>query len=423
MLEKILRFTERLIPKKVYRFGQPTYHFVLALCGALLYRFPSRKIKIVAVTGTKGKSTTTEFVNAILEASGEKTALLNTIRFKVGDTTRANKYKMTVPGRFFVQKFLRDAVHAGCTWAVLEISSEAVKQSRHRFIQFDALIFTNLAPEHIESHGSFEKYRDAKLKLARAVAGSPKGSVIVTNMDDPSGELFLKAGASKNFPYRMSDAAPYETRDDGSTFTFRGHGMSLHVPGEFNIMNALGAAAFAESQNISLPKIHEGLSNVTNVRGRVEFVRDKQSFDAVVDYAHTPESLEALYKTFGSTYKICVLGNTGGGRDTWKRPVMAGIAEKYCDEIILTNEDPYDENPQKIIDEMSAGITEKKKLSIVLDRREAIREALSRAKKQSGKTFVLITGKGTDPYIMGPRGLKMPWDDATVVREEIKKIL
>ncbi|MEK7579174.1 MAG: UDP-N-acetylmuramyl-tripeptide synthetase [Patescibacteria group bacterium] len=423
MLEKVLRFAERLIPKKLYRFGQPAYHSFLALAGALLYRFPSRKLKVIAVTGTKGKSTTTEFVNAILEAAGEKTALLNTIRFKVADTSRPNKFKMTVPGRFFVQKFLRGAIHAGCTWVVLEMSSEAVRQFRHMWIALDGLIFTNLAPEHIESHGSFEKYRDAKLKIARAVArSSKKNTVIVANADDPSGELFLNVLATRTLSYRLSDASPYETRADGSTFTFHGHGMSLHIPGEFNIMNALGAATFAESQNIPLQKIHAGLSNVTEVRGRVEYVREGQSFDVIVDYAHTPESLEALYKAFPNVHKIGLLGNTGGGRDTWKRPVMAGIAEKYCDEIILTNEDPYDEDPKAILDEMRAGMKDKNTLTVIFDRRAAIHEALLRAKRSPDKALVLITGKGTDPYIMGPRGSKTPWDDATVVREELKKI-
>ncbi len=428
MLEKILRTTERFIPKKLYRMGQPIYHYLLALLGALIYRFPAHNIHVVAVTGTKGKSTTVELVNAILEAAGKKTALLGTIRFKIGDDSRPNKFKMTVPGRFFIQKFLRQAVNAGCDWAVIEMSSEAAKQSRHRFIAFDGLIFTNLAPEHIESHGSYEQYRAEKLKLARAVVDSSKKCpVIVANADDKEGFRFLEIAGARGIPYRMTDAGSCDTTLEGSTFSFKNHTVRLEIPGVFNIMNALGAATFAEAIGISIDAIAKGLSNVSAVRGRVEYVREGQPFHVVVDYAHTPESLESLYALFKDTHTIAVLGNTGGGRDTWKRPVMAGIAEKYCNEIILTNEDPYDEDPGAILAQMEDGVGDKQKCTVILDRREAIHEALVRATKRYASDqplpiAVLITGKGTDPYIMGANGAKTPWDDATVVREELKTL-
>ncbi|MBP9771733.1 MAG: UDP-N-acetylmuramyl-tripeptide synthetase [Candidatus Pacebacteria bacterium] len=440
MLDRILRTIAKFIPKRLFAAGQPIYHYLLALSAATIFNFPSRDIKVVAVTGTKGKSTSVELVNAILEAAGYKTAVLGTVRFKIGEISWANKFKMTVPGRFFVQKFLRDAVNAGCQWAVIEMSSEAVKQSRHRFIDFDALIFTNLAPEHIESHGSYEQYREEKLKLARAVTASSKKNVfIVANADDKEGFRFLDIATAKGgvpptavsgvrgIPYRMSDVGNYETTLEGSQFAFKNHTVHLGIPGTFNIMNALGAATFADAVGIPLETIAKGLSSVSAVRGRVEYVREGQPFHVVVDYAHTPESLEALYELFKETHSICVLGNTGGGRDTWKRPVMAGIAEKYCNEIILTNEDPYDEDPRAILAQMEEGVEDKQKLSVILDRREAIHEAIKRAEKRNASdqprsVSVLITGKGTDPYIMGANGAKMPWDDATVAREEIKKI-
>lgn len=430
MLEKILRTIEKFIPKKLYRLGQPVYHYVLSLVGALLYGFPSRKIRVIGITGTKGKSTTAEFVNAILEAGGKKTAVMSTIRFKIGDESRPNLYKMSMPGRFFVQKFLRDAVKEGCDWAVLEMTSEGARFFRHKWIALDALIFTNLAPEHIESHGSYEGYREAKISIAKLLRPhlflSKKNSTVIANADDAEGERFLTIGAARAYPFSLNDGKPYAKTIDGYVFSFGEFQMHIHIPGLFNLANAIAAATFAKSYGIPGEAIQKGLESVTLVRGRVEYVREGQSFDVVVDYAHTPESLESFYDVFKDSRNICILGNTGGGRDTWKRPKMAHIAELHCDHMILTNEDPYDEDPKAIIDEMAEGVSDISKLTILMDRRTAIREALRMAEKEAGKSkkrvAVLITGKGTDPYIMGPNGLKTPWDDATVVREELRAL-
>ena len=184
-METLLRIIKKIIPRNIFSFFQPAYHYLFALLAVLVYRFPSRKIKIVAITGTKGKTSTAEIVNAILEEAGYKTALAGTLRFKVGDEEERNLYKMTIPGRFFVQRFLRRAVNAKCDWVIIEMTSEGARQFRHKFIDFDALIFTNLSPEHIESHGSFEKYKDAKLSIARALANSPKRPrIIIANADN-----------------------------------------------------------------------------------------------------------------------------------------------------------------------------------------------------------------------------------------------
>jgi UDP-N-acetylmuramoyl-L-alanyl-D-glutamate--2,6-diaminopimelate ligase len=195
----------------------------------------------------------------------------------------------------------------------------------------------------------------------------------------------------------------------------------------FNVSNICGAIACAKHFGISDENIKKGLESINFVRGRMEHIEEGQDFDVVVDYAHTKESLEAIYKAHENYKKICILGNTGGGRDTWKRPEMAKIADKYCDHIILTNEDPYDEDPQKIIDDMKVGI-KNKPLEIILDRREAINQAITKAndfskKENDKKIAVLITGKGTDPYIMGPNDTKQVWDDASVAREELQKVL
>lgn len=419
---------KKFIPKRVFNYLSPIYHYSLAFFGALIYRFPSRHITIIAVTGTKGKSSTAEILNAIFEAAGHKTAILGTIRFKIGEVSRPNTLKMTMPGRFFVQRFLREAVDKNCDIAIMEISSEAARQFRHKFVDLDALVFTNLSPEHIESHGSFENYRRAKLSIALALSKKLKNrSVIVANADDAAGDLFLKCGATETYPYSLSDGTPYTIDDAGIHFTFKGIKIDSPLRGLFNLYNILGAAICANAFNVSEAAIKEGIEGLSLIKGRVEFVRfepghplhEKQDFDVVVDYAHTAGSLAELYKAFEDRRKIAVLGNAGGGRDKWKRPAMAQVADEFCDEIILTNEDPYDEDPDKIIEDMLPGFT-RHSPAILMDRREAIHEAIMRAK---GGDAVLITGKGTDPYIMSAHNTRIPWSDYEVAKEELEKIL
>lgn len=407
---------KKLIPQPLLKI----YHFLLPLVGALIYRFPSRKLFVVGITGTKGKSSTTEILNAIFEHAGLATALSNTIRFKIADKSRPNLFKMSMPGRFFMQRFLRQAVDAGCTHAVIEMTSEGARLFRHKQIDLDGFIFTNLAPEHIESHGSYEKYREAKLTIARAIeTSSKKGKFIVVNTDDPEAFRFLSINSDNKLTYSISDAEPYVIGQDNIEFTFKGTLIQAKLTGIFNLYNILAAATLARAMGISNETIKEAIEKIEEIKGRVERVSAGQDFDVIVDYAHTPDSLEKLYQAFPEQRKICILGNTGGGRDTWKRPEMAKIADKYCDQIILTNEDPYDEDPQKIINDMKIAISQKP-CDVVLDRREAIAKAISLAK--SGDA-VLISGKGTDPYIMGPNGRKTPWSDRAVAEEELEKLI
>lgn len=431
----MLRFIKKLIPSSLFQTLQPVYHYGLALAGAIRYGFPSKKIKIVGITGTKGKTSTTELVNSILEQAGYKTALGGTLRFKIGSKTSRNMFKMSMPGRFFMQKFIHDAVVAHCDWIVLEMTSEGVKQFRHKWIDLDALIVTNVSPEHIESHGSFEKYLDAKLELARSLARSSKTRrILITNKDDEHAPKFImNAKNVESFPFSLADAGTYSTDENGVRFIFREKPISSPLHGIFNIQNILAAGVFAESIGISPETVSKAVSKLSLIRGRVEYVTlpsenpksVTQNFDVIVDYAHTIDSLTKLYETFPNNKKICVLGNTGGGRDTWKRKGMAEVADTHCDHIILTNEDPYDEDPMKIINDMKVGIS-KKPLEIIMDRRKAINTALRMAKKETRdekRVTVLISGKGTDPYIMEANGKKTPWDDADVVREELENVL
>jgi UDP-N-acetylmuramoyl-L-alanyl-D-glutamate--2,6-diaminopimelate ligase len=375
----------------------------MALLSAIYYRFPSRKIKIIGVTGTKGKSTTTEIINAVLERAGFKTAVSNTIRYKVGYISTPNKYKMSMPGRFFIQGLIKKAVDAKCDYLVLEMTSQGVLNYRHKFIELDALVFTNLSPEHIEAHGSYENYRDSKLEVAKALSKSNKRPrTIVVNADDVESEKFLSAASN------VENKVKFHMRNDIET----------PLLGDFNKYNVSAAFELCKTLGVDEKIVRETIADFKEVPGRVQFIDVGQNFKVVVDYAHTTDSLEKLYKAFPNTRKICVLGGTGGGRDTWKRSEMGKIADTYCDEIILTNEDPYDESPEQIVKDVAEGIKSKTP-KIIMDRRLAISEALKNAKL--GDT-VLISGKGTDPYIMIEKGNKIPWSDAEVAREELYKL-
>jgi len=420
ILESLLYWIKKIIPRRLFATLQPIYHWGLAFLGALLYRFPSRNLTLIAVTGTKGKTSVVELVNKIFEEAGYKTALSSTLRFKIGDHSKNNLYKMTLPGRFFLQKFLRQAVSAGCTHAIVEITSEAAKQYRHKFLSLDALIFTNISPEHIESHGSYEKYLAAKLSIAKSLAHSQKKKTfIIANKDDAEGQKFLGIETAEKHPFSLADGKPYEVTTRGVSLTFQGKKIVSPLRGEFNVANILAAAICARAFTVPLDAIVRGIATCTHIRGRMEEIRAGQDFAVFIDYAHTPDSLEKAYRALAPAPIVCVLGGAGGGRDRWKRPLMGEIAGKYCSHIILTDEDPYDEDPMHIISDIHSGIKGEEP-EIILDRRAAIRRALMLAKKGES---VIVTGKGTDPFIMGPNNTRMAWDDARVVREELRMFL
>ncbi len=423
MLNRTLSFIKRFIPKPLFAFFQPPYHYGLAFLGALLYGFPSKKLFVIGVTGTKGKTTTAELINTVLEETGFATALADTVRFKIADVSEDNLYKMTLPGRFFIQRFLAKAVAAKCTHAVVEVSSEATIQFRDRFLYLDALVFTNLAPEHIESHGSYENYVAAKLHIGKRVLSSKKPrQILVLNKDDKEAKRFEDLNIPEVYRFGFADAAPCTASPEGTTFTFQKLKMWSRLPGEFNVYNMLAALTLGRALRIDGETMKRAIEKFPGVRGRAQKISAGQPFSVIIDYAHTPDSLEALYKAYPALRKICVLSGTGGGRDRSKRPAMGAVAGKYCDTIILTDEDPYDENPRAIVEEIKNGIPKNAaagKVLVEMDRRAAIAAAFRAAKKND---VVLITGKGTDPYIMGPRGLKTPWSDARVAEEELRKL-
>ncbi|KKP93144.1 MAG: UDP-N-acetylmuramoyl-L-alanyl-D-glutamate-2,6-diaminopimelate ligase [Parcubacteria group bacterium GW2011_GWA1_36_12] len=394
------------IKKFIPSFLLNIYHFKLALLGAFLYGFPgkNKNIKIIGVTGTSGKSTTIDFICRILEKAGFKVASFSSVRFKIGDKEWKNELKMTMPGRMKVQKFLRQAVNEKCQFAVLEITSEGIRQSRHRFIDFDAAVFTNLSPEHVESHGGFENYRNEKLKLFKVAK-----NIHIMNADDKNAGCFLDIPANKKITFKIKDAQNIKTGNQIG-FEFQNQKFNLNLIGEFNIYNAIAAIFVARAYDINLEVCKEALGKAKAIPGRMEIVAKNPL--VVVDYAHTPEQLESAYKSLKQKSLICVLGSCGGGRDKWKRPVLGEIAKKYCKEIIITNEDPYDENPLDIINEVAN--TAGNKAQKILDRKEAIKTALSLAKPDEA---VIITGKGSESWMCVANGKKIPWDDREIARD------
>lgn len=390
-----------------YFLRDKAYHVVLAFIAALLYWFPSRQLTVIGVTGTKGKSTVVELIAHILEKAGKKVI--------VSSSVRNESSGMTMPGRFFMQRLLRRGVRDGCTYAVIEVTSQGVTQSRHRFIVWDVAVLTNLAPEHIEAHGGFEQYREAKVSFFRYAAKNPRAQFII-NKDDANAQYFidavhlLKLDFNQIVLYGMSDLA------------------SL-LPGEFNRYNIGAAEATAEALGISRDLIQQAVANFPGVRGRMEFVQ-KEPFAVVVDYAVTPDSLKAVYTTLRGlphmnhdSKLICVFGCTGGGRDRWKRRVMGEIAARYCDVIILTDDDSYDENQAQIIQEIQYGIFNSpfpmSHVHTIIDRRVAIQKALSLA---HAGDMVAITGKGGDRWLRQAKGKKISWSDQDAVRDILQEM-
>ena len=407
---------KKFTPNFLLRF----YHFCWAFLGAFLFGFPgyNKNMKIIGVTGTSGKSTTSDLITRILEEpfdsaqgrSNYKVASISTIRFKIGAKEWENKYKMTMPGRFVIQKFLKQAKNAGCKYFVLEVTSEGIRQFRHKFINFDTAVFTNLTAEHIESHGGFENYRNEKLKLFRATK-----NIHVMNADDENAKYFLNIPARQKIKFSIIDAKKYDFK--------------LNLIGDFNVLNALAAISVAKAYGVDFETCKRALEKAKGIAGRMEVVSENPKI--IVDYAHTPEQLEAVYKSLTTNYSlpttnlICVLGSCGGGRDKWKRPVLGKIAVKYCREIIITNEDPYDENPLSIMKEIESGFSQIRNqkseilnYKLILDRKEAIQGAVKSAKPGD---VVIITGKGSEPWMCVENGKKIPWDDRQIAIDALQK--
>ncbi|MFA5183946.1 MAG: UDP-N-acetylmuramyl-tripeptide synthetase [Patescibacteria group bacterium] len=472
MLEQI----KKIIPTRIFKALQPPYHFLMAWLAALVYGFPSRKLVIIGVTGTAGKTSVVYLIARMLTEAGYKTGFTSTAAISDGQREWLNAKKMTMPGRFFIQKLLRSMVKNNCCYAVVETTSEGIKQFRHRFISYDLLVFTGLYPEHIDSHGSFDKYRAAKGKLFTHLKRSrtkyidsdhrvvePKSELrkldltrvaktIIVNGDDAQADYFLNFWSEAKMACSFNPEADADlflkklnsetiVKDfvlvrgegvsasaSGTVVTIDGQRVNLKLLGEFNAANALLAAAVGLNQGLSLPGIKIGLEEVRGLAGKLEKIEAGQDFSVIVDYSFEPKALEKLYQTLElipHQKLIHLLGSAGGGRDKARRPILGRLAAEKAAFVIVTDEDPYDEDPATIINQVASGAEMAgKRINIdlfkILDRREAIRKALSLAKEGD---LVLFTGKGAEQSICLAAGQKMPWDEREAVREELVELM
>jgi UDP-N-acetylmuramoyl-L-alanyl-D-glutamate--2,6-diaminopimelate ligase len=414
-------FIKKILPSFLFDY----YHKAMPFLGALIYGFPSKKIKVIGVTGTNGKTTTVNMISAVLEEAGYQTAFLSSIKFQIKKEEKPNLFKMTMPGRLEIQKFLKQAVDAGCEYVILEVSSEGLKQSRHLFVDFETAVFTNLSPEHIESHKGFDNYKKAKGLLFKKTSKTH-----IINTDDKHQEYFTSFDSQKKWGYGLKDNDSFKgqkvkafnvlNNSDGIVFQVENETFNLKLLGDFNVYNALAAICVGLSYGVSLETSKKALESFKTVPGRMEQVIS-DPFNVIVDYAVTPDALEKLYQTIKKAFPqgkiIAVLGSCGGGRDKWKRPILGQIASEYCSRVFVTNEDPYDEDPMEIIEQVAEKAGDK--AVKILDRREAIRKALQSAEKND---TVVVTGKGCEPWMCVAGGKKIPWDDCETIKQEIEKI-
>jgi len=429
---------KKLLPKGFL----PFYHLTLARMGARFYGYPSRSMMVIGVTGTRGKTSTVNFLWAALTAAGYKVGATGTANIRIGDAERLNPYHMTMPGRFRMQKLLSEMRRAGCEIAIVETPSEGVEQFRHVGIAYDMLVFTSLYPERLAIHGwDPERCTEKMLEPFAELMGQPKKKLrgtevpktIVANRDSDGFRRFFDNAADKKISFgramgsdiRATDVSANEL---GVDFNVGGHGFHLNIAGDYNAMNALPAIAVARELGAADATIATGFAALGTIPGRMEKIDAGQPFAVYVDYAHDGPSIEALLKAARAMRPeggkiIIVVGAEGGGRDKDKRPVMGRLCAELADATIVTDVDPYDDDPAPIRADIvraavSRGRIEGVDLFEAVDRRLGISDAVRMAKPGD---IVLITGKGAEQSMESGKK-SIPWDDRAVVREELAKI-
>lgn len=415
-------------------------HKIRGVLAAIFFGFPGKKLKIIGVTGTNGKTTTCNMIAKILERANYRVGMATTINFKIDQEEWVNKTKMTTLSPFALQKFLSNCIKAGCHWIVLETSSHAIAQYRTFGIDYQIAVLTNITHDHLDFHKTFDQYRETKALLFNS------GKTInILNHDDKSLDYFVKLPARDIITYGTESpefgrsgrpdilAKKIILESTGSMFTVvtpRSQvAIDLKLPGKFNIYNALAALCVADVLKIHLDVVKGALEAIELVPGRMEKVDQGQSFAVIIDYAHSPDSLEKVYQALEMAKRariISVLGSCGD-RDRTKRPIMGALAGKFADIVIVTNEDPYTEDPVKIIEEVAGGVPRganpsKQKIYgenffKILDRKKAIEKAVAMAYKDD---IVLITGKGAEECMVVGHD-KIPWSDRKIARDALLK--
>ncbi|HKL16848.1 MAG TPA: UDP-N-acetylmuramoyl-L-alanyl-D-glutamate--2,6-diaminopimelate ligase [Patescibacteria group bacterium] len=434
MIKKIKKIIRALTPSFIIKF----YHLSIAYLASFIYGNPSKDLIVIGVTGTAGKSTVVNFIADILKESGKKVGASTTFNFRIGEKEFENKIRMTMPGRFILQKWLYKMKKAGCKMAIIEVTSQGLAQFRHKAINFDLVLFNNISKEHIEAHKGFNNYLKAKQMLFKHLFKMPKKKIngkkikktSIVNIDDKHAEDFLKYPADKKYGFSLKEsnksnievvqAKEVKPSISGLDFKVKQTKIHLNLLGKFNVYNALAAILVGLNLGLNIKTCKKALEKRKVVPGRMEIVNKKPLI--CVDQAHTPDELENVYKTLTNIKEdnlILVLGAAGGGRDKWKRPVIGKLAEEYGDIIILTNEDPFWEDPKAIINEILTGIKAKNKLFSenklfkILNRKKALKKAIDLAGE---KDIIAVTGKGSEPCIV-EKGKKIPWKDQDVIKD------
>lgn len=400
----------------------------MARMASTFYRHPTKKLKLVGITGTNGKTTTSFMTEGIFTAAGQKTGLLGTIEYRIGDEKIA--VSRTTPESLDLQALFANMVAAGVETAVIEVSSHAIDLLRVEACNFDVVVFTNLSQDHLDYHGTIDAYFEVKKRIFDATIHKNIAQVI--NIDDEYGSSLIREGRCRQLRYSTKEEVELNARNitlkaDGSSFVLISPGgnvdITLKLPGYYNVYNALAAAGAAVALGIDIDKIKEGLESLHSVPGRFERVNCGQDFSVIVDYAHTPDSLEKIIIAARqlTERKLITVFGCGGDRDRGKRPAMGRIAVELSDYTIITSDNPRNEEPLRIIKDIKSGINElgRARFEVEEDRRLAIKLAIEKAGKGD---IVVIAGKGHE------QGQEIadkiiPFDDVEVVRELLGEMM
>jgi UDP-N-acetylmuramoyl-L-alanyl-D-glutamate--2,6-diaminopimelate ligase len=431
------KIVKSLIPTGLFHRIEPFGHLAEAVVFNVVYGFPARKMKVIGVTGTNGKTTTTFLVHRMLHEAGYSVGLMTTVAWGVGDNIRPQIHHMTnvpVPELMRRLKVMRKE---GMEWLVLETTSHSLAQHRVWGIPFTAAVMTNITHEHLDYHGTFERYRDAKLRLFKLANRNKRGfRAGVMNADDPSCDIF-KAAVAHPVAYGVDNpradlrAEEVELASSGVKYTARiedsSYDIRCNLPGSFNVSNSLAAVAVGRILGLSKPQIESGIMALEGVEGRMTRLDEGQSFAVIVDFAHTPDSFEKLFKDLRPVVKgrLIVLFGSAGRRDEAKRPLQGMLAGKYADEVVVTEEDDRDIDGQEIMEQIAGGAVQAGKdrdlnLFLVHDRTEAIKFALSRA--DGSDDTVLLLGKGHEKTIERANG-ENPWDELGTAKAALRELM
>jgi UDP-N-acetylmuramoyl-L-alanyl-D-glutamate--2,6-diaminopimelate ligase len=424
MKDRVVKSVRKALPRSSVRALEEVYRKGRVKAVSARYGYPAKNLRVIAVTGTNGKTTTVNYINEILKQAGFKTAMFSTALIEVAGKTILNDLNATVASTARMQQFFRDAKKAKADYVVLEITSHALHQHKLDGVNIEAAVMTNLTQDHLDYHGTMDEYAAAKAMLFK---NSPR--YMVLNCDDDWFSYFDKFDASEQkMTYGKNESA--EARIDRIKLFKKGSEatvifdhqtkvqLATFLPGEFNVYNMTAAASMAYLLGISVEDIVSGVANLESIPGRFERVAEELEYDVIVDYAHTPDALEKLLHAAKSVTKnrVILVFGACGDRDKSKRPIMGRIAGTLADRIIVTDEESYSEEPAGIRQAILEGIEEAKagiKTTEIADRRQAIEKALSVAKR--GDT-ILITGMGHEQFRI-INGKKEPWNDSDVVRE------